>query len=263
MTEEAKAVPEVPEVPATPDYESIAREQGWVPEDEWEGAPDQWKTAEKFVEDGKNILPLVQKRLEKAEGRIEQLNSTNAELKQFFDKALDKQKRANAELRKELERQRVRAVTEGDGQAFQEAEDQLRQLDQEDSAVQQNPELPPGGQEWLDANEWYATPDRAGDSDLTAFADGVAERIRAEGYTGKAYFNEITRRTQAAFPQKFGQSRRSAPSVETDGEPKEVSDPKARSFKNLPREAQEQCKRFEKTIPNFSRDTYLENYDWE
>lgn len=234
------------------DFESEARNEGWVPQEEWRGPDEKWKPAEQFVKDGENITPILRKKVERLEERVDSLLSTNKQLNEWSQKAQAKEKRENEKLLKELEQVRKQAVTEGDGDAFARADEQINELK---SAPQQ---LDPVAEQWLAANSWYNTNDN-----LASFADGISDRLRAQGYTGKAYFDELTKRVRETFPDQFGNPQRQKPnSVESGGE-REVSDSKAKTFENLPRDAKDMYKRFAKDIPGFTKEQYLENYDWE
>jgi len=242
------------------DYETEARSQGWRPKDEWKGDPEQWKDAQQFVEDGKNILPLVQSKNRKLEEKlneltamVDRLNDSNRKLNEWSQKSIEKEKAEKESLREQLRAARKQAVAEGDGEAFDEAERQLEQL-KESPAQNTSGQLTAEQQEWLNQNSWYGKDDQ-----LTAFADGMAERLNARGYYGTAYFDKLTEEVKSAFPQKF--ERKSAPTVEGEGK-KESSRPKGRTFDDLPEDAQKLCKEFERDIPGFTKEQYLEQYDW-
>jgi hypothetical protein len=43
-------------------YESEARQQGWMPQEEFKGDPDRWTDAETFVRRADEVLPILKKR---------------------------------------------------------------------------------------------------------------------------------------------------------------------------------------------------------
>ena len=244
------------------DYESEASKQGWRPQDEWKGPPEQWKDAKQFVEDGKNILPLVQKKasdlehkVEELTQRVESLTHSNAELNKMSQRQIEKEKNEKESLRAELAEMRKKAITEGDGDAFERADKQIRELD-DDPTMPEAP-LPPGGKEFLERNPWFDT-----NEDLTAYANGIADKIANKGFTGAAYFAELERRVKARFPEEFENPKKKEPSTVEDGGQREVSEGK-RTFENLPPEAKAAFKQFEKDIPGFTKEQYLEQYEWE
>lgn len=238
------------------DYETQARAEGWVPEEEWQGdnKPKNFVDAETFVKRGHNIQGILKQKVEKLEAQLSSVEQTTAEFRAHTKKQLEKEAAEKAKLIKELEAKRETAITEGDGQTFTMADQELTQLRSEQPVGKTaHDEL---AQNWLSKNGWYTS-----DPVRKAFADGIAETIDAEGYMGQAYFNELTRRTQEAFPDKFKPAT-AAPAVEGARDSGETS-PKPKSFDALPADAKEQCERFVNSIKGYTKEEYLANYDWD
>ena len=239
------------------DYESEARQEGWVPEEEFQGdkPPEKFLDAKTFVERGEKISGVLKSKLSKVEQELqavkEQNATANAEFKKFHEKALEKERREKAELVKQLEAKREAAISEGDGQTFTQVDRELNELRSEvpDKKSTHNDMV----QAWVDNNQWYVS-----DEKLAAYADGIAERVQAQGYTGQAYFSELTRRVKETFPESFNPPK---PPPVTGGKVSEDS-PNAQSFDNLPQDAKDAFKRFSKSF-GVSKEEYLANYDWD
>lgn len=239
-------------------YEADARKQGWKPESEWEGDPPKagFKTAEQFVKDGEEITGILKSQLERLESRVEQLSESNRQLNDFSKRALDKEKQEKDRLIKELRDIRKQALVDGDGDAFEKADEQIDELRSQPESKTE--EIPAEAKAWVKDNPWYEE-----DPDLGAFADSLSGRLVAQGFRGNAYWNELTKRTKEAFPHKFDNPNRSKPNgVEGDVTPKS-SDSKAKTFDNLPPDAKAQYKIFKRDIPNFTKEQYVEQYDWD
>lgn len=239
-------------------YETEAREQGWKPETEWEGDPPRggFKSAEQFVKDGENITPILKSKVDRLETRVDELLNTNKQLHEFTQRSIKKEKAEKEKLISELEQVRKKAVTEGDGDAFDRADRQLNELR---SDVNQSPEpgIDPLAEKWLEGNPWYAQNEK-----LQAYADGIAEKLVRQGFTGQAYFDELTRRTKESFPQDFGNPNRSKPNG-VEGDTRPGSESKGHTFNDLPAEAKAQYKIFARDIPGFTKEAYLEQYEWD
>jgi len=239
-------------------YEQEARKEGWVPQDEWKGDPDKWKPAERFVEDGKNINGILRSKVDRLEDRVNQLLDSNKQLNEFSQRTIEKERREKEGLIEELKSARKQAITDGDGDAYERASDQIQSL-QED--LRPAPEkLDPEAQAWLSNNSWYESNRK-----LHAFADGVADQLIASGYTpgSKAYFDELTNQVKETFPEEFeNKNRGGAATVETPGKAS-GKDSNDKTFDNLPPEAKAQYEIFKRDIPEFSKDDYVANYDWE
>jgi TolA-binding protein len=236
-------------------YEAEAAKEGWAPLEQWKGDPEKWKSAEQFVEDGKNISGILKHRVEKLDERVNQLLESNQKLNELSQKQLKKEQEEKQKVISELEEMRKRAVTEGDGDAFAQADKQIQELRTPEKP--QTPQLDPLAEQWLSDNSWYKTDDT-----LAAFADGIADRIAGSGFRGQAYYNELTKRVKDTFPDKFKNPNRDKPNgVETAGE--QVVASKDRTFEKLPKDAKDAYAQFKRDIPGFSKEQYLASYDWE
>lgn len=242
---------EAEQVPEGRDYEAEAKAQGWSPD--FKGDPDKFKSAEQFVKDGENIPAILKSRVDKLEGRVEQLLDSNQKLNEFSKKAQDRERKEKEKVISELQELRKQAISDGDGDAFDSADKQINELNK---VPDEAPPLDPNAQKWLDSNKWYET-----NAKLQAFADGMADRIVAEGFTGKAYFDELTKRTKEVFPEEFGNKNREKPNAVSDSVP--VADSSAHTFDALPKEAKEAYATFKRDIPGFTKDQFVEQYDWD
>ncbi len=234
-------------------YEEEATRDGWNPEFDGPGKKD----AKTFVEDGEKISGMLKSKIGRLEERIDSLTHTNAEFKQYTDQQRKKDSQENERLVSELEKVKAQAITDGDGIAAVQADREIQDLQ-----VQEQPKEADAysqlAQTWASENQWYASNQKLG-----RFADGIADQIAGQGYTGPAYFAELTRQVKETFPEEFeNPNRQKAGSVEGGGD-KEVNDSKAQTWANLPAEAKAAAKRFEKDIPGFDRKDYVSSYEWE
>lgn len=233
------------------DYEKEALADGWNPNYEGDNKVD----AKTFVERGEKISGLLKGKIGRLEERIDSLTQTNAEFKKYTDKQIQREHEKNEKLIQELEAAKAQAITDGDGAAAVKAEKDIQSLQQTQRPDDSYNQL---AQSWASQNPWYASNERLG-----AYADGIADRIIAEGYTGQAYFAELTRRTKEAFPDDFKNPNRDKPGSVDPGGAKEVKDSQAKTWANLPKEAKDAALRFEKDIPGFDRKEYVANFEWE
>jgi hypothetical protein len=236
------------------DYEAEAKAQGWAPEEQWRGKPEDFKTAEEFVKAGESIPAILKSKVDKLESRVEQLLDSNKKLNEMSQRTLQKERKEKENLIAELEEARKQAITEGDGDAFDRADKQINDLKREDIPPEQK--LDPMAKNWLDNNPWYES-----NGTLAAYADGLADRLVAQGYTGKAYFDELTKRVHDTFPDEFGNKNRDKPSLVESGTPSSPSS--KRTFDNLPSDAKEAFAQFAKDIPGLTKEQFVEQYDWD
>ena len=260
--------------------EEKAREQGWVPLDEWRGEPDKWVDADKFIERGETILPILQSRLDKAEAALEtnkaeldkmrtevaEGRATSEEFKKFHDDVMANQKQRYERAITELKQDKADALSEGDGKKVVEIEGQIEEI--EDAAAKAEPtrkadsepdgsgggadDIPPEIKEWIAENEWFAK-----DEVLRAFADGYALQIRDQ-YEGRAMLDKLAEKTKETFPGKFQNPNRNRdPDVDNGGGKPPTG---GNGYDDLPPEARQACDRFIKQFPGYTREQYCEEY---
>ena len=240
------------------DYEGEARVEGWRPREEWTGDPDAWVDAKEFVERGKQIASFQRKKITRLEDRISGYENEMREMKEFRERENKRQKEDFERHIAELEAQRSQAVDEGDGATFTQTDRQIN-----DMRASQAEQRPPDQQvyqkmadDWQRSNDWYGTDNR-----MTYYADGIAEKIAQEGFSGQAFFSELERRVEKEFPENFSPQGRSP--VGAPG----LSEPPAgagtgRGYEDLPPEDKEACDRICKRY-EISREEWLDQYDWD
>ncbi len=243
------------------DYVAEATEQGWS--DDKESLPEgKWVDAQTFVEKGERIAGIMKSRLDRQDSQIRKLQDDNKAYGEYQNALLAKEKSRNAELLAKLETQRATAITDADGAEFTRVDREIQQVREDlnapDPRSNGGQQLDPLQQAFLLNNEWYQTNEK-----LATYADGVAEQVINSGYTGPAYYTELTRRVKDAFPEEFQNKRQvQANAVESGGELETKGSELPHTWENLPADAKKACDDFVKGGFT-SREEYLENYEWE
>src|SRR5688572_12359429 len=115
-----EAVVTVEDTPAVdPKIEAEAKEMGWKPKEAWKGDPEGWRPADEFVKRGKEILPIVTKKLKDTEAALAKLKTETAE-------TIARSERMNAtalkmqreQLESRYEALKMRAVEQGDTKGY-------------------------------------------------------------------------------------------------------------------------------------------------
>jgi len=239
-------------------YEAEASEQGWTPKENWKGPEEKWTDAQTFVERGEQIAGILKSKNAKLETRIHNLEDSNKKFGEYHKKTLETEQRKNAERIGELEGQLEQAITDGDGQAFTRYNKELDGLKAEQQVPTDDAQAwNQLSQRWVGENEWYTK-----NSKLAAYADGISDQLRANGYTGQAYFSELTRNVHETFPEEFKNPNKSKANAVDDGGQKGSNDSKAHTFENLPADAQRAFEGFNADF-GLKKEDYLKNYEWE
>lgn len=248
--------------------EERAKLQGWVPKEEFRGDVDKWRSAGDFLKIGEDRWPVQNERIKTLEGRLgstlEKLDRQDKSIKEFVEFQKGRDQRAVETAKRELKEEQLKAVTDADPDKFLRLEKEIDELDkkvEKDPDKKEEPEVPPGYDEWCAENEWYET-----DYELTAYADQVAGIIRRKNpnLKGKAYFDQVAKATKEKFPEKFeNPNRAKASAVEggTGGTDTGISTDK-KTYNNLPPEAKAACDQFVRDIPGFTKEQYCKDYNW-
>lgn len=184
--------------------EQQAMEQGWVPQDEWEGDPEQWRPAKEFLDRGELFK------------KIEDQNRTIKE----FKRALDDLKGHHAKTRETeyaraiqaLKAQKIAALEEGDAAAVVKLDDQIDLVKDEQSKLKQaaieqpQEQLNPEFTNWVDKNKWYETS-----QPMRAYADALGRDLAYKGMSPSEVLKEVERQVRDEFPQKFRNANRDKP----------------------------------------------------
>ena len=240
------------------DYTAEASEQGWTPKEDWKGPEDKWTDAKTFVERGEKIAGILKSKVDRLEHRVENLTESNKKFGEYHKQTLETQRKKNAEKIAELEGQLAQSITDGDGQAYTRTRNEIEsikssQVEPTDDAEAWNQMA----QSWASENKWYAENRK-----LARYADGLSDEIRAEGYVGQAYFNELTRRVQEDFPDEFKNPNKSKPGGVEEGGQLSTTNSKAHTYENLPPDAKAACDDFVKD-GFMKREDFIKQYEWD
>jgi hypothetical protein len=211
MADEDKIV-DAPDVNDTPNTdapklsaaEEKAREQGWVPQEEWEGDPEQWRPAKEFLDRGELF-----KKIEDQNRTIKEFKKALEDLKGHHAKTRDTEYRRALET---LKAQKVQAIEEGDAQSVVKIDDQIDLVKEEQRKLATQayepavPELNPEFVAWTDRNKWYER-----DENMKIFADALGQRLAAAGRSPSAVLAEVERQVREEFPHKFKNPNRDKP----------------------------------------------------
>jgi hypothetical protein len=197
---------QTPDAPEFTEVELEAMKLGWKPESEFVAKPGRkWKTAERFLED-KPLFDKIDeqhKHAKKLEKQVDLLREHYEKVeKAAFDRALA-----------ELKAERKQALEEGDLVRAEEIRDEIDERKQQApkvQPVQPDPEVGNAMAEWRERNDWYEK-----DEDMTAFADGLGNKLLKEGKNPVDILEVVEKKIKVAFPHKFrNPNRDSAPRVE-------------------------------------------------
>jgi len=239
------------------DYEAEARHHGWTPRDEFKGDESKWVDAETFVKRADEVMPFLKKQNSALKREIDDMKRTMKQFQEYHSKT---EQRAYQQALADIEARHTEAVEMGDTQAAKRAIEDMRAVEKDYNAGK--PETPDVDDqetrrqelaEWVEETGWYGI-----DEAKTKYADLQASLMGlADNWPGgqKAWLAELAKRTE----RKFADAK---PTQANPGGGRPSPKGGAKGYADLPADAKRQCDRFVKTIPGFTREQYVKDFQW-
>lgn len=238
------------------DYEADARAMGWRPADEFKGDPAKHMDAKLFVERGETFLPFIKKDRDEAKRELAELKRT---VKQFAKHSEKVEERAYQRALADLEARHTEAVETGDLAAGRAVLKEIRELEMPQPVViEDGPAFDPAVARkelnaWIEDNDWYVL-----DDGKRRYADMQAETMGpAQEWPGgnKAWLVELGKRVERKFAER-------KPILTNGGGNRAAPGGGGKTFGDLPPEARAQADKFVKSIPGFTREQFVKDYQW-
>lgn len=196
------------------DYVSVASDKGWVPQDQWEGNPAEWRTAKEFVERGELMdrISSQSRQLNKYTSEVEDMKAAVKELAEHNKKI------AELEYNKALQTLRQKkadAMDMGDSYSVVEIDEQIQELkdarkEEESFAKTSQPmdnSTPPEVEAWMNENQWYVK-----DIVLQGAADAIAKQYISSNPNAvnnpKEVLSYVTEQVRKEFPERVGAGKK-------------------------------------------------------
>ncbi len=252
--------------------ETRARTLGWKPKEDYIKAgkdPSQWRDAKAFLDFGEKQTPILRDNVKTLETKVakmererEEERATVADLLKFRSGA---EKRAHDAVLAELKLRRREAVEKGDGEAFEQAESQIADLEtKKPREPEARREAPPNPvfEQWKEANKWFGA-----NTEATETAEAYAIVLRSRKVApGPEFLKKVVAHVRKVHPEVFADDDADAgergltPSVES-GNVTRRSATARRSYEALPPEAKKACDKFV-AKGWMTREEYVADYDW-
>jgi len=261
-------------LPEGNDAETKARRLGWVPKEEFRGDPDKHRSAEDFLKRGEEILPILQrdnKRLHENFGKVEkQLKETQETLQTYSEFAKKAAEREYKKSLRELEAKLDAAIELADVSQARQLRKEIAELDGGEPVPAPKPDpvgevdkpaVDPEVASWIEQNDWF---NRSASLRTYAVEEFGELEKRYPGKTKTELLAEVKQRTVDRFPDKFGinPKREGVASVASptgDGARRKTG----KTYDDLPAEAKKACDKYVRTIPGYTKEKYVKDYEWD
>jgi len=251
------------------EVEQEAMQMGWVPEEQFRGDKSKWRSADEFVERGREILPIVLKNKEELLVKNRVLEAELKEMKVAIEDFKEYRKadkdRMYKQAMNDLKAKKKEAIETGDGEmavVLDDAIDELRDSQAEEkvqkTAAPEQPKVDPEFLSWVEQNDWYA---KNAVLQHAANAAGVEVQEEFPSLKGKGFLDKVAAKVKERYPEKFGNTRRDNTSSVEEGGNATPRNGKKQTYANLPADAKQACDRFVKQGIMTAED-YVKEYDW-
>lgn len=244
MTEENKATEaEVTEVVTQPtEVEVKALDQGWVPKDQWEGDPEEWRPAKEFVERGEIFKNLhsTKRELQKTQAALNaQMRHHQVVFEKAYQKALGDLRAEKRDAIRNQDFEKLEAVETKIEAVQTEHIQEAAQIAQVQQAGQQ--QASPQYQAFIENNAWYLT-----DRELNIEADIIGAKYMDSGQNREGLFAHVEKEIKKRNPERFGlaKPRVAAPSAVAAPARKETGGSRKLSINDIPDHMKDVVKSF-------------------
>lgn len=243
--------------------EVAARQQGWVPQTEWDGDESLWRSAEVFLERGEYFKTMhSQKReINKLTGQMDNLISMQKKIRED----------ERAKVIKELNADKLEALQEGEYEKIIQIDEDLAEAQKQEEVPEEGAVKPEGDmltpemeetvealETFINANDWYKK-----DLNMRQYADVVGggyRKLNPEANVDEVLVY-IKDEVEAKYPEHFGgkpasPARRSPVGSGTGTKPNSGKS-KLPKFSDLNQMQQDLCRRFVADGAFQSEDEYI------
>lgn len=199
--------------------EREARRQGWRPQEEFRGNEADWVDAHTYIQRGREIRMHSKAENERLTRELAAARADAAEMKGTIEEIrayhADMEERAINTAIDRLKKEKRTALAAGDAVTAADIDEDIQELKDaprmgtklgkkdETVAPTPTPTEPPEITQWkIDSAAWYNEDPE--NEDLVAYANGMAQRVgMRKDLSLQEKADEVTRRTKAAFPDRF------------------------------------------------------------
>lgn len=185
--------------------EAKAREQGWVPKDDFQGEDHKWVDAAEFLRRGELFG--------KIESQSRELKEVRAVLAQFKGHHEKVQEAAYKKALLELRNEKREALLEGDPDKVIDVDEKIDAIKQDQAKMRNetsNVRIPqeehPEFVNWKGRNSWYES-----NAPMARWADTMGLELRAQGLSPSEVLSRLEKEVRKEFPNRFENPNRNKP----------------------------------------------------
>lgn len=251
-------------------YEALASAMGWRPKSEFKGPEEHFLDAKTYYERGQAILPVVRAEAQALRDELDRVKADASKALQVAERARE---REVTDLKAQLEAAKIArkdAIKEADGDTFEAADSQVKELETALAEASKKPHQDEGPK--LDPNyvAWLNRPEQAwfqGDEEAQAMAEGLVRLPKYKALIGQreklwdAVVGDIKKMRDAAKASARADLNRDGPEGAGRGNGEVRARAGERSYTNLTNEFKRECDRqFKLFNPSTTLEKWRERY---
>lgn len=234
---QVEQVEEQEDAPKLSAIEQKAYDQGWRPQEDFEGPEENWKTAKEYVKDGEWI------------SKVNELNRKMDAQKAEFNERLENTNKLNEARRKseieELKQRQRQAVDEADSDAYDRAQNKIDNLEKQADVTPVTPGKDPDIAAWEEKNSWINNSS----DEKTTIANSIFSNYTNQNpnATAKQALDHLDSRLKDLYPLASN-PRREQPDTTENPQRKPKAKNRSLSMDDLTQAEQNEWSMFGKTM---------------
>jgi hypothetical protein len=235
------------------DVEREARSAGWVPQEEWKGAPERWRDAATYVDARNHILPVVQKENKSLRDKNAALEARLARLEQVEQERAAQREQLSVET---LRVERQQAIENGDYARVNEIDGKLMETAAKEAVNKVAPkqqEVDPRVTEiwegFVADNDWVKQPK----AQKILYEQLYIMKQTGSPEMGREALDEAKDRVRRMYPEFFPKARSMAEGGGFNGAPRSNT----RSWNDLKPEVKDALEKMIEDTPGLTKEGVL------
>lgn len=216
-----------------PSVEDLAREMGWRPESEFKGDPSEFRSAEQFIREGREVQRSLTRELRGVREEVSRMGQVSSRI--MADELAKRDEHWQARL--------ARAVEDGKLEDAKTASAELAKIDTERKQTGATPAPPAETSDFMERNKvWFDVDPLA-----TLRAKEIADSLAKNGVSIPEQLRQVERAIRKEFPEHFPAPAKTPPGTQTGASRSAATGSRTKGYADMPEASRKMADEYEKT----------------
>lgn len=244
--------------------EAEAKKSGYNPN--YDG--DDKRTPREYLEIAFSHNNILKKNNEKLSGEVDglskEIKNLHSKITNLVDFQENQKDKAVKKAITKLQAEKKDAITEGDHEKVEAIDKQIEEEGEKPASDKSKPKPSPVFDDWHDDNKWYDDKRIGAKADLLFDQYANTGRFTTDDAGHREILDIVTEEIKQLFPDTFTNPNKKKPAEVSGGGPSpDRSNNSNKSYADLPADAKAACDEFCVSIPGYTKEKYLEIYEWD